>query len=224
MADNRGDVAISFPRGGRGCTAISFLLEPVGVALPFQFSPRCQGLHSFRGCVAFWGTNLVECLSCLSLSGSIAMICSTFFSGDHSFGMQTCWSVQISYRYLHIVFRQPPLIGCKQGRLFSTQVTFMPQVHFFIHARCTQMSMGAICFTSSGSNSGCWVILVVLFLFVLKQKCSQVTTEKKPVRQFPKKKYTQRQAKRGIFLFTLFGTRVPKKNVYAAYSQKKVHR
>ena len=53
-----------------------------------------------------------------------------------------------------------------------------------------KMSVGAICFTSSGSNGGCWVVLVFPHLFF---------------------------GKKGFFSHTRL---VPKKKVYAAYTKK----
>ena len=44
------------------------------------------------------------------------------------------------------------------------------------------MSMGAICFTSCGSNGGCWVVLVFLSLFLGGEKVfffhTRLTTKK----------------------------------------------
>ena len=78
------------------------------------------------------------------------------------------------------------------------------------------MSLGAICFTSSGSNGGCWVVLVFprLFFFLekwifppirdlcQKKKVYATYTKKK----FPSKKKNAAYAKKKVMHFT------PKKN------------
>ena len=70
------------------------------------------------------------------------------------------------------------------------------------------MSVGAICFTSSGSNGGCWVVLVFprLFFFLEKRGFFSHTrlTEKKSLRNlhqkkiFPSKKKTQLTPKKKL--------------------------
>ena len=78
------------------------------------------------------------------------------------------------------------------------------------------MSVGAICFTSSGSNGGCWVVLVFPRLFfgkmgffspyatyAKKKKFRRLTPKKK---KFPSKKKTRL---------------TPKKKSYATYAKKK---
>ena len=69
------------------------------------------------------------------------------------------------------------------------------------------MSVGAICFTSSGSNGGCWVVLVFPRLFFLEKWVffphTRLTPKKKkftrltPKKKFPsKKKRDLRQKKK----------------------------
>ena len=69
------------------------------------------------------------------------------------------------------------------------------------------MSVGAICFTSSGSNGGCWVVLVFLRLFFLEKWVFLSHTRLTP----KKKKFTRLTPKKKIS--------VGKKNV--TYASKK---
>ena len=61
------------------------------------------------------------------------------------------------------------------------------------------MSVGAICFTSSGSNGGCWVVLVfprlfLFFYFFLEKRVffpiRELRQQKKFMRLTPKKKFS----------------------------------
>ena len=77
------------------------------------------------------------------------------------------------------------------------------------------MSVGAICFTSSGSNGGCWVVLVFPRLFFYFEKTSFFTIRhlrqrkffpsKKRTRLTPKKKVTRLtpKKKRVTLIFTI---------------------
>ena len=63
------------------------------------------------------------------------------------------------------------------------------------------MSVGAICFTSSGSNGGCWVVLVFPRLFLGKMGFfphTRLTPKKKFTRLTPKKKNFRRKKKRDL--------------------------
>ena len=79
------------------------------------------------------------------------------------------------------------------------------------------MSVGAICFTSSGSNGGCWVVLVFPRLFFWKNgfffPIRDLRQKKKSIRDLhPKKKNFRRKKKRDLR---------PKKKSYATYAKKK---
>ena len=50
------------------------------------------------------------------------------------------------------------------------------------------MSMGAMCFTTSGSNRGCWVVVVVLLLFMEKKVYAGYIRGKQYMRVTPNKK------------------------------------
>ena len=76
------------------------------------------------------------------------------------------------------------------------------------------MSVGAICFTSSGSNGGCWVVLVFPRLFFGKMgffsPYATYAKKKKFTRLTPKKNF--RRKKNATYA---------KKKVYATYAKKK---
>ena len=78
------------------------------------------------------------------------------------------------------------------------------------------MSVGAICFTSSGSNGGCWVVLVFPRLFFGKMgfffPYATYAKKKKFTRLTPKKKISVEKKKRDLR---------QKKKVYATYAKKK---
>ena len=76
------------------------------------------------------------------------------------------------------------------------------------------MSVGAICFTSSGSNGGCWVVLVFPRLFFGKWvffSHTRLTPKKKSLRDLHQKKISVEKKTR----------LTPKKKVYATYAKKK---
>ena len=76
------------------------------------------------------------------------------------------------------------------------------------------MSVGAICFTSSGSNGGCWVVLVFPRLFFEKWgffSHTRLTPKKKKYPTYTKKKISVEKKTR----------LTPKKKVYATYAKKK---
>ena len=78
------------------------------------------------------------------------------------------------------------------------------------------MSVGAICFTSSGSNGGCWVVLVFPRLFFGKMgfffPYATYAKKKKFARLTPKKKISVEKKNRDLR---------QKKKVYATYAKKK---
>ena len=84
-----------------------------------------------------------------------------------------------------------------------------------------KMSVGAKCFTSSGSNGGCWVVLVFSRLFFFLEKWvffphARLTPKKKSLRDLhQKKKKIPLKKKRDLGL---------KKKVYATDAKKKVTR
>ena len=58
------------------------------------------------------------------------------------------------------------------------------------------MSVGAVCFTCTGSNGGCWVVLVFPRLFFLKKGVffhTQLTPKKKFTRFTPKKNSVEKK-------------------------------
>ena len=78
------------------------------------------------------------------------------------------------------------------------------------------MSVGAICFTSSGSNGGCWVVLVFPRFFLWKNgfffPIRDLCQKKKSIRDLhPKKKFPSKKKTR----------LTPKKKSYATYAKKK---
>ena len=76
------------------------------------------------------------------------------------------------------------------------------------------MSVGAICFTSSGSNGGCWVVLVFPRLFFGKMgffSIRDLRQKKMFTRLTPKKKISVEKKTR----------LTPKKKSYTTYAKKK---
>ena len=79
------------------------------------------------------------------------------------------------------------------------------------------MSVGAICFTSSGSNGGCWVVLVFPRLFFLWKNgfffpIRDLCPKKKSLRDLHQKKINFRRKKNATYA---------KKKSYATYAKKK---
>ena len=78
------------------------------------------------------------------------------------------------------------------------------------------MSVGAICFTSSGSNGGCWVVLLFPRLFFGKMgfffPYATYAKKKKVYATYTKKKKFPSKKKRDLR---------QKKKVYATYAKKK---
>ena len=77
------------------------------------------------------------------------------------------------------------------------------------------MSVGAICFSSSGSNGGCWVVLVFPRLIFGKMgfffPYATYAKKKKSLRDLHKKKFPSKKKTR----------LTPKKKSYATYAKKK---
>ena len=76
------------------------------------------------------------------------------------------------------------------------------------------MSVGAICFTSSGSNGGCWVVLLFPRLFFGKMgffSHTRLTPKKKVYATYTKKKKNFRRKKNATYA---------KKKSYATYAKK----
>ena len=81
------------------------------------------------------------------------------------------------------------------------------------------MSVGAICFTSSGSNGGCWVVLVfprlffsgkMGFFFPYATYAKKKISVEKKTRLTPKKKLRDlRQKKKRLTLISTIGLRFP---------------
>ena len=86
------------------------------------------------------------------------------------------------------------------------------------------MSVGAICFTSSGSKGGCWVVLVfprLFFFFFLKKgffSHTRLTPKKKSLRDLHQKKisvkknatYAQKKNKKRLALISTIELRFPR--------------
>ena len=87
------------------------------------------------------------------------------------------------------------------------------------------MSVGAICFTSSGSNGGCWVVLVFPRLFFGKMgfffPYATYTKKKKFTRLTPKKKKFPSKKKRNLRQKKKFTRLTPKKKKLRDLRQKK---
>ena len=77
------------------------------------------------------------------------------------------------------------------------------------------MSVGAICFTSSGSNGGCWVVLVFPLPFFVEK---WVFFPIRDLRQKKKVYATYTQKKISVEKKTRL---TPKKKSYATYAKKK---
>ena len=81
------------------------------------------------------------------------------------------------------------------------------------------MSVGAICFTSSGSNGGCWVVLVFPRLFLGKMGFffhTRLTPKKKSLRDLHQKKNFRRKKRRDLRRKKKVTRLTPKKKIKKA--------
>ena len=74
------------------------------------------------------------------------------------------------------------------------------------------MSFGALCFGSSGSNGGCWVVFVVFLCFFLGKKCTHITPEQNVHANYAQKRFCH------FFPYTIY----TKSNVHTNYAKKEV--
>ena len=126
------------------------------------YSKKKRNVHGvFLGTwlTAKWGANL-KYVNCRTLFGSIPTISSKLSSAN------LCRGANIVQDFKFVVIAPHCLQATTSSGVHMVEAPCFTLKSPLCFTHAASPSMGAIWFTSSGSNGGCWVVLVVLFFFL----------------------------------------------------------